>query len=405
MNKSKQKEMFKELVLNATDFMLSAAKELKDSPKFSLLHFCTGVELILKARLMDEHWTLILKDPGKANWRRFVDCTFQTVGMSQAIDRLTGIMPHTLPTRVEKAIKNIANHRNQMVHFYNEDVVHKHAKSLDMISIRKSLRSASKGSVAGKVDTEKPISEATTKRVNAIAEKVMRKTSIQQQIAAEQCRVWHHVYGLVCGPWSSAFSQHSDVLSSIQEAMTENKVYLEESYKELKDQLDHEIESGQRVDECDVCGYRSAIVVDWGLGSCWSTCRVCSAHDVFLEIKCANEDCSGTVKARDGQGECSECKDYYDIDRLLDIVNPPGRRSHKDGHGTDRVFCNTCAGAVGYKQSAVPQGDGTYLCLCCQETFTTLGTCEWCNETYAGELGGETFWLGCAMCDGRGNRD
>ncbi len=48
------------LVENAFSFINKALDEFPSEPKFSLIHFATGVELFLKARLMAEHWSLIV---------------------------------------------------------------------------------------------------------------------------------------------------------------------------------------------------------------------------------------------------------------------------------------------------------------------------------------------------------
>ena len=55
-------EFFSQLVGNALDFAETAARELEPSPKYSLINFGAAVELFLKARLLSEHWALIIKN-------------------------------------------------------------------------------------------------------------------------------------------------------------------------------------------------------------------------------------------------------------------------------------------------------------------------------------------------------
>jgi hypothetical protein len=43
---------------SAFDFLESSVDEIKTHPKYSVIHFATAVELLLKARLIHEHWSL-----------------------------------------------------------------------------------------------------------------------------------------------------------------------------------------------------------------------------------------------------------------------------------------------------------------------------------------------------------
>tara|TARA_B100000965_G_scaffold361709_1_gene343253 strand:+ start:503 stop:721 length:219 start_codon:yes stop_codon:yes gene_type:complete len=58
--KQTKEELFDSLVKNAIDFLDSSLDDLEKRPKNSIVDFYTSIELFLKARLMDEHWTLIL---------------------------------------------------------------------------------------------------------------------------------------------------------------------------------------------------------------------------------------------------------------------------------------------------------------------------------------------------------
>ncbi len=57
MNKE---EMFNRLVENAFDFLFKAISEIEGQPKYSVIHFYAAVELFVKARLMKEHWSLVI---------------------------------------------------------------------------------------------------------------------------------------------------------------------------------------------------------------------------------------------------------------------------------------------------------------------------------------------------------
>jgi hypothetical protein len=49
-----------DLVANAIDFLTLATEEFEGRPKHSIIAFHSAVELVLKARLMHEHWSLVV---------------------------------------------------------------------------------------------------------------------------------------------------------------------------------------------------------------------------------------------------------------------------------------------------------------------------------------------------------
>ncbi len=64
-------KLMERLVENALDFLERAIDEFQESPKYSIIHFSAAVEQFLKARLMAEHWSLVVTDREKADWVKF----------------------------------------------------------------------------------------------------------------------------------------------------------------------------------------------------------------------------------------------------------------------------------------------------------------------------------------------
>ena len=60
-------ELFDSLVENAIDFLQMSVQELEKRPKYSVIHFAMSVELFLKARLLREHWSLVVSKIEKAS--------------------------------------------------------------------------------------------------------------------------------------------------------------------------------------------------------------------------------------------------------------------------------------------------------------------------------------------------
>ena len=82
MNIDSSEQRVRSLAENALDFLNKAVDELKDGPKYSVIHFYAAVELFLKARLMQEHWTLIVSKRQEPDWDRFISGRFSSVSMA-----------------------------------------------------------------------------------------------------------------------------------------------------------------------------------------------------------------------------------------------------------------------------------------------------------------------------------
>src|SRR6266852_5701606 len=98
MRKTHSSEMFDLLVRNALDFLQRSAEELESAPNHSAIDFCTAIELLFKARLLSEHWTLVYDDlkkainTNKASLAKFSRGDFVSVGMKDAIARLRELL-------------------------------------------------------------------------------------------------------------------------------------------------------------------------------------------------------------------------------------------------------------------------------------------------------------------------
>jgi len=95
--KAKRPDPMRDLVANAVDFLTLATEEFKERPKHSIIAFHSAVELFLKARLMEEHWSLVVsKTPDLASFERgdFVSVTFE-----EACQRLAKIVGSAIPER------------------------------------------------------------------------------------------------------------------------------------------------------------------------------------------------------------------------------------------------------------------------------------------------------------------
>ena len=85
-------ERFDDVVRNAFDFLRRSIDELETHPKYSVIHFYSAIELFVKARLLKEHWTLIVTRPEQADRAKFQRGDFQSVGLKEASGRLEKVV-------------------------------------------------------------------------------------------------------------------------------------------------------------------------------------------------------------------------------------------------------------------------------------------------------------------------
>src|SRR4051794_28273927 len=84
---------FQALVENAVDFLERSVHDLQaGASKYSVIHFYSGLELMLKARLLYEHWSLCASDVDKADKARFAVGDFESIGLKEARDRLANVL-------------------------------------------------------------------------------------------------------------------------------------------------------------------------------------------------------------------------------------------------------------------------------------------------------------------------
>lgn len=85
---------------------------------FAVVDLGVAVEVLMKARLVREHWTLICADPDKASVPTMLAGTLKTVTPSQAVIRLEGVAGLAMKRDGHAArVEELAAVRNRVVHF------------------------------------------------------------------------------------------------------------------------------------------------------------------------------------------------------------------------------------------------------------------------------------------------
>lgn len=109
-------------VLNGLDYLLSVVDLLSGAPgprelKYAVLHLQAGTEVLLKARLLREHWSLVVNDPGKASWDKYNSGDFVSCGTEEAIHRLRKIVRLDISDAQARAVAELSRTRNALQHY------------------------------------------------------------------------------------------------------------------------------------------------------------------------------------------------------------------------------------------------------------------------------------------------
>ena len=353
-----KQEVFDALVTNGLDFIERSAGELEDEQKFAIAHFATGLELILKARLFYEHWTLVEVRPHKADWNKILEGTGHTIQASELCSTITSVTGTSL-SRQKDTFNAVFSHRNRVLHAF---------PGADL-----------------------------------------------QGTVAEQCRAWTYLNGLMSKQWSKVFESYHERIDGVEESLRVYRAHLQVRYEQLEPSL-REPRAQGRLGCCSACEFESAVTPD-ATGHCQPTyCEVCGHREdhAFL-FPC------GYWTAVDGVGhlpcvcgETHQLSDFVDaleptdvpplvgslgVEAVLDLFEPTPFLSPKEmsSYEAPRAHCGDCNS---YHPTAVPFR-GLYLCVECAVVFDDehASYCERCNESWVGRDTEHSIIMGCDLCN------
>ncbi|MCX4461144.1 hypothetical protein OG585_47285 (plasmid) [Streptomyces sp. NBC_01340] len=112
-------------VPNGLDYLLSAVEHLEASTervsardlKYAVLHLAAGTEVLLKARLQLEHWSLVFTDPAKAKRAELENGSLLSCGPDETVQRLRDIAGVQITEKDRKALSRLAKDRNALQHY------------------------------------------------------------------------------------------------------------------------------------------------------------------------------------------------------------------------------------------------------------------------------------------------
>lgn len=206
------------LVENAFDFFSEAIACLDENEprklKYAILHMASAVELVLKARLVEEHWALIFKEPSRAKLKRFEKGDFRSADFLDAQQRLGGICGVDL-AKHKPLLKSLRDMRNRIQHFAFEGGI--------------------------------------------------------PEIRSVLTRTWSFLWDFIHDQMPEEVENEQDILEKIKGRMVEHEEYVRQRLAEIKPDLDRLVEDGTVVVCCPSC-LEEALAIPGGQDP---TCRFC----------------------------------------------------------------------------------------------------------------------------------
>lgn len=345
-----KEELFDALVRNALGFVNSSIDHLQNKPKNAIVDLYTAVELFLKARLMKEHWTLMLSKPETGDLQNLAVGDFLSVYLDDALNRIPSILGEKIDKNASDNFKALGEHRNQIVHFAHSGM-------------------------------DNP-------------------SKTQAGVIAEAWASWHYLHALLTGLWEGVFQPYAVELQVLNQRMMRQGEFIKTRFEILKPQIKIQEKKGKKLVPCGHCHMPAAIVGEthsWGTDY---TCMVCGVDDTAVE-ECNAElpcpTCNAPFKFfQKGLNACPNCGHDITTDVLTNLCAehyPQGDDWCEEGQ-EHIASCHKCE----HPQPSVFFIDGMWSCVSCFDRGWGAVACERCDEFVTGDME-RIQYFACHKCE------
>ncbi|EME01851.1 hypothetical protein B381_01584 [Stutzerimonas stutzeri NF13] len=345
-----KEELFDALVRNALGFVNTSIDHLQQKPKNAIVDLYTAIELFLKARLMKEHWTLMLAKPETGDLQNLAVGDFLSVYLDDALKRIQSILGEKIDQDASDNFKALGEHRNQIVHFAHSGM-------------------------------DNP-------------------SKTQAGVIVETWASWHYLHALLTGPWEAVFQPYSMELQVLNQRMMRQGDFIKARFEILKPQIEIQEKKGNKIVPCGHCHMSAAIVGEthpWGTDY---TCMVCGVDDTAVEECKAELHCPGCNAPfkffEKGLHACPACGHQITTDILIDLCTkqfPEGDDWCEEGH-VHIASCHKCQ----HPQPSVFFIEGMWSCVSCFDRGWGAVACERCGEFVTGDME-RIKYFACHKCE------
>lgn len=345
-----KEELFDALVRNALGFVNTSIDHLQQKPKNAIVDLYTAIELFLKARLMKEHWTLMLAKPETGDLQNLAVGDFLSVYLDDALKRIQSILGEKIDQDASDNFKALGEHRNQIVHFAHSGM-------------------------------DNP-------------------SKTQAGVIVETWASWHYLHALLTGPWEAVFQPYAVELQVLNQRMMRQGDFIKARFEILKPQIEILEKKGNKIVPCGHCHMSAAIVGEthpWGIDY---TCMVCGVGDTAVEECNAELHCPGCNAPfkffEKGLHACPACGHQITTDILIDLCTkqfPEGDDWCEEGH-VHIASCHKCQ----HPQPSVFFIEGMWSCVSCFDRGWGAVACERCGEFVTGDME-RIKYFACHKCE------
>ncbi|WP_344388763.1 hypothetical protein [Streptomyces vastus] len=229
--------------------------------KYAVLHLQAATEVLLKARLELEHFSLVFKDPARASVEDFRKGSFESCGMRDVIVRLRNIAQVSIEEKDARAIDSLAEARNALQHYgltasaYRVEAQAVYVLAFLLSFVRQHLFTADYGPVSETEEIIRTIEEVENK-AREIRTLLERRSKRARSVIGKQLdRVVRCPF---CREWAALVDGKGDRYNAVACRCCEQsfgaEIYLEDRWHRWEYELDSpdaETPSPQRCPICD----------------------------------------------------------------------------------------------------------------------------------------------------------
>ncbi len=267
------------VVKNAIDFLNTSIKQLEENPKYSMINFYSAIELCLKARLMDEHWSLISVNIDKISQEKLKRGDFHSVGLEQARERLGNLTGQGLEENEYKCFDSLRIERNKLVHFYSTDF----EKSKENLF----------------------------------------------EYHSKQLTAWYYLYHILIDRWDETFRAFFANIEELNRIMYSKKEFLRAKYKTILPDIEMLKKKGVHFGDCQECDLESLGVFVKETPVAEYECLVCGFEGFYLKLEC--EKCNANYFHSVGDIKCTNCDNEVEFEEIREKYISP-----------NSPLCNSC---------------------------------------------------------------
>ncbi|MFH6840999.1 hypothetical protein [Providencia sp. 2024EL-00732] len=337
------KETVTSLIENGIYFLDHAKDNIEKDLKLALVTFWTGVEILLKVPIANEHWNLLItsKKRNEININAFKKGAFNSITFDETVKILGNILNNPIPKDSLIHLDKVKKHRNKIIHFHNDEIINS-----------------------------------------------------QEETKKELANAWFALHSFIIN-WKFLFKTDG-VYNPLNRLdyflLNNNKYYIEAKFNSVRNYLDEIIKEGTEVQQCSYCNKKSLVFnFNNDIQNIYNgSCSVCNKTTVSFKFNCLSCNSENYFSNYSDSVSCKSCGYLNDKEEYFNTLYELDNYNHF-------VYTGCCECMT---EDSVIELNSKYICKNCLQIFDEVNTCDCCQyrSTYVQH---DSYYLGCEFCNGR----